>query len=100
MRVRLEPTPVASALFDAILERQCTHAECDGQPVSAEELKRLERAGTGNTVQMGDPAFVEELKHWIRSATPRRSARGTRLGRGREMPRSLRRPVAAVFACE
>lgn len=91
VRVRLEPTrAVASALFDAIFERQCTRAEFDGQPVSAEELKLLERAGTGNgvqllilddqaamermlarvvaanTVQMGDPAFVDELKHWIR----------------------------------
>ncbi|MGJ7487848.1 Acg family FMN-binding oxidoreductase [Variovorax sp. LT2P21] len=91
VRVRLEPTrAVASELFDAIFERQCTRAEFDGQPVSTAELKLLERAGTGsgvrllilddraamektlahvvaaNTVQMDDPAFVEELKHWIR----------------------------------
>lgn len=91
VRVRLDPTRAAdSDLFGAIFERQCTRAEFDGQPVSGEERKLLERAGTGtgvevlilddpaamekmlayvvaaNTVQMDDPAFVEELKHWIR----------------------------------
>lgn len=103
VRVRLDPTrAVASDLFDAIFERQCTRAEFDGQPVSAEELKRLEQAGTGNgvqllilddqaamermlarvvaanTVQMDDPAFVDELKHWIRFG----DAEAVRMGDG------------------
>ena len=91
IRVALEPTKaVVSPLFQAIPERQCTRAEFDGKPLSSEELRVLEQAGTGagvrvllltekaamekileyvveaNTAQMNDPAFVEELKAWIR----------------------------------
>ena len=91
IRVALEPTrPVTSPLCQAIAARQCTRAEFDGKPVSTEELKLLEQAGTGdgvqlvlmtakgamektleyvvqgNTAQMNDPAFVAELKAWIR----------------------------------
>ena len=82
--------PVDSALFQAITRRQSTRAEFDGRPLSNEELKTLEIAGTGhgvrvllltgqqalenvldhvvqgNTAQMRDPAFVRELKAWIR----------------------------------
>jgi hypothetical protein len=91
IRISLEPIKaVVSPLFQAILERQCTRAEFDGKPLSNEELRMLEQAGTGNgvqvllltekttmekvleyvvqanTAQMNDPAFVEELKAWIR----------------------------------
>ncbi len=91
LRVQLEPTrAVASDLFTAIFDRQCTRGEFDGRPVSADALMLLERAGTGrgvqllilsdkdamekvlahvvaaNTLQMADPAFVDELKRWIR----------------------------------
>lgn len=91
IEVRLEPTrPVRSPLFDAIPRRQSTRAEYDGKPLSNEELKLLEQAGSatgvhvllltekgmmekvleyviqGNTAQMNDPAFVQELKSWIR----------------------------------
>lgn len=91
LRVFLEPTKaVATGLFKAIPERQSTRAEYDGKPISAGELAMLESAGQGkgvrvilltereamekvleyvvegNTVQMNDPAFVEELKAWIR----------------------------------
>ncbi len=91
LRVALEPTgPVASTLFQAIPERQSTRGEYDGQPVARQELALLEKAGTGsgvqviilterqametvleyvvqgNTAQMNDQAFVEELKKWIR----------------------------------
>ncbi len=87
----LSPTPAqATPLFQAIAARQCTRGDYDGKPVSSEELKLLQRAGTssgvrllllterpvmervleqvvqGNTAQMADPAFVKELKHWIR----------------------------------
>ncbi len=81
---------VISSLFDAIPQRQCTRAEYDGRGLSTEDLKSLEAAGRGNgtdvllitekaqienvleyvlqgnTTQMGDRAFVEELKSWIR----------------------------------
>jgi hypothetical protein len=91
LRIALEPTAAAtSALFQAIPTRQCTRAEYDGKPISNDELRLLESAAAsggvqivwltekaakeqvlefvvqGNTVQMNDRAFVEELKAWIR----------------------------------
>jgi hypothetical protein len=91
VHVALEPTrPVSSVLFRAIPERQSTRAEYDGKPLSADELQLLRKAGTatgvevilldqraamekvlefvvqGNTAQVNDRAFVEELKAWIR----------------------------------
>jgi hypothetical protein len=80
----------ASPLFQAIPARQCTRGDYDGQPLSPEELRLLEQAGSGkgvrvlllterpvmekvleyvvagNTAQVNNPAFVEELKAWIR----------------------------------
>jgi hypothetical protein len=91
VQVRLEPTSaVASPLFQAIPERQCTRGEYDTKPLTHDELALLERSGSsdrvrlllltekdaiekvleyvvqGNTAQMNDPAFVSELKAWIR----------------------------------
>ena len=91
VHVTLAPTPAqASPLFNAIPARQSTRGDYDGKPISNEELGLLERAGTsdgvrvllltdrpaiervleqvvqGNTAQMADPAFVKELKTWIR----------------------------------
>lgn len=91
VRIALEPTKaIVSSLFQAIPQRQCTRAAFDGKPLSNGELKLLEAAGTGNgvrallltdkasmekvleyvvqanTVQMNDPAFIAELKAWIR----------------------------------
>ena len=84
------PSAQTSPLFNAIAERQCTRADYDGKPLTVDELKLLERAGTasavrvlllterpaiervldhvvqGNTAQMADAAFVKELKAWIR----------------------------------
>jgi hypothetical protein len=78
------------ALFDAIPHRQSTRAKYDGSTVSAADLRVLASAATmpgvdlalvterlhmnqirdliiaGNTRQIGDPAFVAELKHWLR----------------------------------
>jgi len=89
--MNLEATRASvSPLFQAINQRQCTRGDYDGTLVSANELRLLERAGTGNgvrvmllteraatervleyvvaanTTQMSDPAFVAELKTWIR----------------------------------
>jgi len=91
IRVALVPTKgFVSPLFNAIAARQCTRGEYDSQPLSPGELGLLERAGSSsevrmllltergaleqvldyvvqaNTVQMADPAFVSELKSWIR----------------------------------
>ena len=91
IRVALAPTRAeGSPLFNAIPARQCTRGDYDSKPLSNEELSLLERAGTSNgvrmlliterpavervldyvvqanTAQMADPAFVRELKTWIR----------------------------------
>lgn len=83
-------TPVASPLADAISRRQCTRTGYDGRPVSVEELDLLARAASGkgvtpiliterprletvaewvaqgNTVQLRDRRWREELVAWIR----------------------------------
>ncbi|WP_088287483.1 Acg family FMN-binding oxidoreductase [Ideonella sp. A 288] len=91
VRVTLEPTQAqATPLFNAIPTRQCTRGDYDGKPLSSDELGLLQRAGSsdkvrllllterrameqtldyvvqGNTAQMADAAFVQELKAWIR----------------------------------
>lgn len=91
VRVTLVPTRAPSTpLYAAMALRQCTRGDYDGKPLSNEELRLLERAGTsggvrmlvltdrpamarvldhvvqGNTAQIADPAFVKELKAWIR----------------------------------
>ena len=91
IEIALLPTKaITTPLFKAIPDRQCTRAEYDGRPLSAEELKLLELAGTGdgvhillhtekqakenilayvvagNSAQMHDAAFMAELKSWIR----------------------------------
>jgi Nitroreductase family len=103
VRIALEPArPAPSALFTAIAQRQCTRGEYDARPLPVDELRLLERAGSsarvrlllltdaaamervldyvvqGNTAQMHDAAFVEELTSWIRfdGATAVRSGDG------------------------
>jgi len=91
LRIALEATaPQTLPLFQAIPQRQSTRGEYDGKPLSADHLRVLERAASGggvqlimlsdktalekalefvvqgNSVQMQDKAFVEELKAWIR----------------------------------
>lgn len=89
-------------LFEAIPRRQSTRAVFDAKPLSNAELRLLEAAGSGsgvrahlvtdrqvmesvldfvvqgNTAQMRDPAFVRELKGWIRFD----GAQAARLGDG------------------
>ncbi len=89
--INLEATKaLVSPLFHAITERQCTRGDYDGKPLSTGELRLLEQAArgngvrvllltepsamesvldyvvSGNTAQIKDPAFVDELKAWIR----------------------------------
>ena len=78
------------ALFDAIPHRQSTRTNYDGSSVGPSVLRLLAAAATipgvdlvltterpqmdrlrdlvitGNTTQIGDPAFIAELKHWLR----------------------------------
>lgn len=79
-----------SLLYQSIPVRQCTRGDYDGSALSSEESSLLEHAGSGdgvriiliteprsmervleyvvagNTAQLNDPAFVAELKEWIR----------------------------------
>ncbi len=83
-------TEVRTPLFEAIPRRQSTRGEFDAMSLSNDELVLLETAGSGhgvrvhlltgkqalenvldfvvqgNTAQMRDPAFVRELKYWLR----------------------------------
>ncbi|MBU1211256.1 MAG: Tat pathway signal protein [Alphaproteobacteria bacterium] len=75
--------PTANPLADAIVRRQCTRADFDGRAIDKAagshegvtcllltDRSRMEAiAGhvvEGNTAQMRDPAFMAELKAWIR----------------------------------
>jgi nitroreductase len=89
--IELEKAPSErSVLFDAIPRRQSTRALYDGQPVSNETLRLLDKVGEGNrvsilviseptkignvidyvveanTAQMRDRAFLDELQLWMR----------------------------------
>ena len=91
VKVTLEPSKASvSTLFNAIPKRQCTRSEYDGRALSNDDLKSLEFVGRGNgvnvlmitgkekvekvlehvvqgnTAQMDDRAFIEELKSWVR----------------------------------
>ena len=83
-------TEARTPLFEAIPRRQSTRGEYDAKPLSNDELRLLEAAGSGNgvrvllltdkkamenvldfvvqgnTAQMRNPAFVRELKSWLR----------------------------------
>lgn len=82
--------PKEAALYAAIPYRQSTRSAFDGQPLSASDLNSLKSAAQedgvsliiitepkqleavlefvvlGNSAQMNDPAFVSELRDWIR----------------------------------
>jgi len=120
VEVMLKPgTPVASPLADAIARRQCTRAAFEGRQVSADELALIQRAASGagvspiliteraklesvadwvaqgNTAQLRDPRWREELISWIRFSEreARRSLDGlwSRTSGNPEMPRVLSR---------
>lgn len=81
---------VRDGLFEAIHDRQCTRSVYDGRAVGSEDLKTLESAArvdgcslvlvtdrprmeqvlelilAANSAQIADPAFVAELRHWLR----------------------------------
>lgn len=91
IRIDLEPMrPEQNPLFAAIRSRQCTRADYDGRNVDTSNLSLLEHAAAvpgcrvilitekllvekildlivaANSAQIGDPAFMRELKSWIR----------------------------------
>ena len=124
--VALEATKaLPSPLFQAITERQCTRGDYDGKPLSTDELRLLEQAGTGrgvrvmliterpamekvleyvvsgNTAQMNDPAFVDELMAWIRFSAAEAAETGDGLYSGASgnpsLPRWLGSRVMGLF---
>lgn len=93
--------PVPDPLADAIPRRQSTRGGYDGQPLAAEDLAALATAAAavpgvrvvlvteaaardrlrdlvlaGNDAQMGDAAFMAELRDWIRFNPREAMARG------------------------
>ena len=91
VQIDLSPSAVQrSVLFEAIPRRHSSRGEYDGRPLGADQIRLLERAASaldvrvefltnqkqlkqvrdsviaGNTAQMADPAFIRELKAWIR----------------------------------
>ena len=124
--VGLEATRAsATPLFLAISERQCTRGDYDGKPVSNNELRQLEQAGSGNgvrvilfteradiervleyvvaanTAQLEDAAFITELKTWIRFSAAEAERTGDGLFSGTVgspvMPRWLGSPLMGLF---
>jgi len=64
VHIALAPTKaLASRLFAAIPQRQCTRSEFDGLPVSNEDLKLLEQAGTGDGITL---LLLTERAAWRR----------------------------------
>ncbi|MEO0918257.1 MAG: Tat pathway signal protein [Pseudomonadota bacterium] len=88
-------TPAPAPLFQAIPLRQSTRSAYDGQAISTEDMRLLEQAAqedgvsvffftstedrdaitefviAGNSAQMDDPAFVQELRDWLRFSPAR-----------------------------
>ena len=89
--IAITPGPMAmTPMAEAIPNRQCTRSVYDGRPVPAADLQAIATAAQGdgvdllmltersvidavgsfiiegNTVQMRDAAYMEELKHWLR----------------------------------
>jgi hypothetical protein len=129
IKITLQPSkPIASTLFDAIPNRQCTRSEFDGRPISSEELKLLVNAGTshgvslillteklsienvlayvieGNSAQMNDKAFIAELKQWIRFGSDEALIKGDGLfaksSGSPVLPRWLGSPLFDLFFSE
>jgi hypothetical protein len=90
-----------STLFDAIPLRQSTRSDYDGRAVSSTDLQTLSTAAmipsvdtvlitnraqighvrdlvlAGNSVQLSDPAFLHELKTWLRTTPARQLTQAT-----------------------
>jgi hypothetical protein len=127
--LNLDAAPaVASPLFQAIIDRQCTRGDYDGKPISPDELALLEQAGSGkgvrimlftdrpamekvleyvvagNGAQMRDPAFMKELKAWIRFSKDQAAAAGDGLFSGSSgnpnLPPWLGSPLMSLFFTE
>ncbi len=122
VRIDFEPAKAdPSPLFDAIPRRQCTRGAYDGQPLEPAELRQLEAAASGpgvavlfltaraqvqqvldyvvegNSAQLTDPAFMQELLQWIRFSDREAVAKGdglfSRASGDPSVPRWLAAPL-------
>lgn len=101
IKIAFQPGPVSDpALYQAIPVRQSTRSVYDGQPIAPAEIKLLKAAAReegvsvliftdaqdrevvlefvveGNSAQMDDPAFVAELRDWLRFSSEQAIATG------------------------
>jgi hypothetical protein len=122
VRIDFKPArAVASPLFDAIPMRGCTRAAYDGRPLEPAQLRQLEAAASGrgvgvlfltararieqvlsyviegNSAQLNDPAFMQELLQWIRfsddEAVAKRDGLFSRASGNPSVPRWLAAPL-------
>jgi hypothetical protein len=125
----LEPAPLArSRLIEAITERQCTRAKFDGKPVATDAMRLLESACRepgvsalimtdrakignvvdyvlqGNSAQMHDRAFMDELVSWIRfsesDALATMDGLFSRSSGNPALPAWIARPLLRLFLTE
>lgn len=120
--------PVRSALFEAIVLRQSTRTKYDGKPVANDAIRLLESACRepgvsaifitdrtrianvtdyvlqGNTWQMRDQAFMDELVSWMRfnetEATEKLDGLFTRASGNAALPGWIARPLLRFFFTE
>lgn len=93
-------SPPPGPLYEAIPLRQSTRSAFDGQAISMDDMRLLEKAAqeegvsvlffsaasdldsitefvvAGNSAQMDDPAFVQELRDWLRFSPARAIEKG------------------------
>ncbi|MCA1454354.1 nitroreductase family protein [Bradyrhizobium sp. BRP22] len=127
--IDLETTsPVKSPLADAITVRQSTRTTYDGRPVSGETLRLLESACRepgvsaimltdrarisnvadyvvqGNSAQMRDKAFMDELQRWLRfseaDAMATMDGLFSRCSGNPALPAWIARPLLGLFFTE
>lgn len=127
--IDLETAPPArSALIDAITVRQSTRAKFDGRPVAPDTLRLLESACRepgvsaiiltdrakisnvvdyvlqGNSAQMRDKAFIDELLSWIRfsdaDAVATMDGLFSRASANPALPAWIARPLLRFFFTE
>ena len=119
---------IASPLFQAIVDRQSTRGDYDGKALTVDELRLLEKAGSGpgvrvmlmtdrpametvleyvvsgNSAQMKDAAFISELKSWIRFSKSDAVTSGDGLFSGASdnpsLPSWMGRPMMNLFFTE
>ncbi len=127
--IDLEAAPATrSPLFEAITRRQCSRAVYDGKEAPSEALRQLESASRepgisniiitdrgklssiidyvlqGNSAQMRDKAFMDELRNWMRfseaDAVDKMDGLFSRASGNPALPSWMARPLLRLFFTE